>query len=428
MGKDLKNRELGKGFSQRKDGRYQARFTDRFGNRREFKDSNLKVVQEWYDKETSLDKLKINVIHPDIKLDEWYDKWLSVHKYGVLREDTMISYTTHYRKHVQPVIGQKRLQDITTLDVKDLINNMKRSGYSFEMQNRTKILLQDLFGKAMIDNFVYKNPAKPVKLERDEEVEPRVLSVEEQQIFFDCCRGTFYDNLFITIVETGIRPGEAYALKPSDIDLQNNVIRIDKTLKYVKRDGDTKKTFHMGPPKTKQSYREIPINKRVRNALMKQIMQKRIMESKNGYQHLATEFRDCIFVTSKNTLLNAQIVGEAIDRLLKEINFIRDPLQEFEHFSPHTFRHTFATRAIEAGMKPKVLQKILGHATLAMTMDLYCHVSGDEKVSQMEIYDDYMQTLNDIELALTQKKYADFNSNNVINLCPDGGVRLVSNY
>ena len=58
--------------------------------------------------------------------------------------------------------------------------------------------------------------------------------------------------------------------------------------------------------------------------------------------------------------------------------------KEFEDFTPHTFRHTFATRAIENGMNPKTLQKILGHASLQMTMDLYCHVTDDTLYEEMQ--------------------------------------------
>ena len=56
---------------------------------------------------------------------------------------------------------------------------------------------------------------------------------------------------------------------------------------------------------------------------------------------------------------------------------IQKDYPEFEKMTPHCLRHTFATRAIEQGVNPKVLQKILGHGTIAMTMDLYCHVTDD---------------------------------------------------
>ena len=75
-------------------------------------------------------------------------------------------------------------------------------------------------------------------------------------------------------------------------------------------------------------------------------------------------------------------------RVQGEINRITDRIRcdgkEFPYITPHTFRHTFATRAIEAGMQPQVLKTILGHSSLAMTMDLYSHVLPDTKAQEME--------------------------------------------
>ena len=70
-----------------------------------------------------------------------------------------------------------------------------------------------------------------------------------------------------------------------------------------------------------------------------------------------------------------------IERVIRRI---RAEGHEFERITPHIFRHTFATRAIEAGMQPQVLKTILGHSSLAMTMDLYSHVLPDTKAAEME--------------------------------------------
>ena len=73
-----------------------------------------------------------------------------------------------------------------------------------------------------------------------------------------------------------------------------------------------------------------------------------------------------------------------INNIIKEINTMRDSLDQFEKFSFHTFRHTFATRCIESGINPKVVQEYLGHATLQMTMDLYVHITDDAKHSEIK--------------------------------------------
>ena len=89
-----------------------------------------------------------------------------------------------------------------------------RSYYDrYETRNKIRVLLQDMFSKAMIDHYAKENPAKGIRLVRDEDKEVRVLTPEEQVEFFDCCRGTFYDNLFTVAVSTGMRPGELFALR-----------------------------------------------------------------------------------------------------------------------------------------------------------------------------------------------------------------------
>ena len=107
---------------------------------------------------------------------------------------------------------------------------------------------------------------------RNEEKDIRVLSVDEQKTFFDCCKGTFYDNFFTVAVSTGMRIGELAALRWEDIDLENKIIHVTRTLIYQKFEGDEKKEFHFGDPKTWSSTRDIPINNQCEIALKKQAL------------------------------------------------------------------------------------------------------------------------------------------------------------
>ena len=94
---------------------------------------------------------------------------------------------------------------------------------------------------------------------------------------------------------------------------------------------------------------------------------------------------------------------------------MRDTLDQIESFTPHCFIHTFATRAIESGMKPKVLQKILGHKTLQMTMDLYCHVMPDLKEDEMKLVEDYMNSINDYADNNLEERFYKRDTDNVID-------------
>ena len=229
--------------------------------------------------------------------------------------------------------------------------------------------------RAVEDNLVINNPVSGIKLREDKEIKAKALTIEEQNTFFDYCRNTFYDNLFNVAVNTGLRPGELFALQLSDVDLEKGYIDVNKTLVYQKYLEDNCKTFHIEPPKTKQSYRKVPINSVCRIYLEKQFALKRIIASKRPKQQ-----NDYLFVTKFNTPLNSQIYSDSIKAVIRQINLTRAYDNQFEVFSGHTFRHTFATRCFEAGVEAKVVQSYLGHASLKMTMDLYTHVT-DEKSS-----------------------------------------------
>ena len=93
---------------------------------------------------------------------------------------------------------------------------------------------------------------------------------------------------------------------------------------------------------------------------------------------------DYLFVTKFNTPLNSVIYSDAIKAVIRQINLTRPFDNQFEIFSGHTFRHTFATRCFENGVDAKVVQNYLGHANLKMTMDLYTHVTEEKSFTDIE--------------------------------------------
>lgn len=407
MGKDLKGKELGENISQRKDGRYCARYVDRFGKRKSIYDNNLKELKQRLRQAIYEDEKKINVIDDKITLDEWFEKWMDIYKNPVIRPSTKRHYEHIYKKHISQRLGNLPLNEITQLQIKSLINKLDDMGYQWETQNKTRVILTDLFERALEDDFVRKNPARGVRLAKNKPNERFILSVEAQTEFFECSAGTFYDNLFVVAVNTGLRPGELFALTWDDIDLENMIINVDKTLSYQKFDGDEKKIFHLGPPKTESSVRSVPINDLCCVALKKQYILKRVIAKKNVRPN---ELGDRLFVTKYNTPLNSVLYNDAIKRILNEINLQKDDLEKLESFGGHTFRHTFATRCIENGVQPKVLQGYLGHADINMTMNLYVHSTEEFKQKEIKKLDNIMSDPHDLvtERFEKAKKVVDF--------------------
>ena len=378
MGKDLNGKELGNGICQRKNGKYCARYVDRFGKRKTIYDDKISEIRKKLALAIAENENHI-IVKENITLDKWFEYWIDVYKKKSVRPNTLREYTHIYNKSISPYIGNYNINSITKSVIQNLILKADDIGYGYERQNKIKIILSDMFSKAMDDEFLAKNPAKSVRIYGKKKISAKALSKDEQEIFFECCAGTFYDNLFNVAVNTGLRPGELFALTEKDINLEDGYIDVNKTLVYQKYLDDDCKVFHVEPPKTCQSYRKVPINSLCRKYIERQIRQKNVIGNKRP-----KEKNDYLFTTKFNTPLNSQIYSDAIKAVIDMINVSKSCDEEMEYFSGHTFRHTFATRCFEAGVSPKVVQSYLGHATLQMTMDLYTHVMPEKLNSDIE--------------------------------------------
>jgi len=213
-----------------------------------------------------------------------------------------------------------------------------------------------------------------------------------------------YGDLFTIAIFTGMRIGEIAALRWKDLDFENKVIKVNRTLVYQKYEGDEGKAFHFELPKTKTSLREIPINHQCEIALKKQYLQKNVVREKEPIEKkVEQQFSDLLFTTK----FNSQIICEAIKKIVDEMNLTRDIPDEIAVFSCHCFRHTFATRCFESGIQPKTVQSYLGHASLQMTMDLYTTVLKEHKMSEMNKLDKMLENISEIGDSMVQKKCED---------------------
>ena len=388
MGKDLKGKEIGKGIRQNKNGKYEARYIDRFGNRKSLYSTSKVDIRNKL-QEALKENMEKESVKKRMTVNQWYYEWMNVYKVPVIRPNTKRHYEHIFNAHILPGLGDMYIDEVRQIHIKNLINALDKNGYQWETQSKVRILLLDMFNIAMENEYALRNPAKGIRLNKNRPNDRVVLSIDQQKDFFECSAGTFYDNLFTVAINSGLRPGEICALEESDLDFANKTISVTKTLIYQKFDGDTRKEFHIGDPKTYSSIRIIPMNSNSECALKKQLRTKQILSEK--YKKTG-EFSDLIFLSKFNTPISSVVLNDAIKRIIEEINLQRDNVDLFPTFSAHTFRHTFATRCIEAGILPKTVQKYLGHATLQMTMDLYVHVTDDFKQEELKKLDSMFAT------------------------------------
>ena len=389
MGKSLTGKELGQGISQRKDGRYQARFTNRFGKRQTIYGQTANEVRQKLRTEQYEDEKCINIVSSDMTLDEWFDIWRETCKTNC-RNTTRQTYKVAYNR-IKASLGWRDLSSLNLIVMQQAINELK----SDASRKDTKKLLVDMLNKAVDSDLLHKNAAKQIntivsKDNRPEE--PRVLTIEETDLFLEAASHYRYFNVFCLALETGMRIGELAGLKWSDIDFINRTIYVHRTLVYIKSDDENspnynKCGFEFHEPKTDKGRRKIPMTAKAYQLLKKQLLWKRGIEAK-GYKP-SEDYEDMVFTTTKNTPISPRDTTVVMKFITERI---RQKRPDFEPITPHTLRHTFATRCIERGMNPKTLQIILGHSTIQLTLNLYCHVTDDMLISEMSKFEEGAKT------------------------------------
>ena len=392
MGKDLRGRELGPGICQRKDGKYVARYVNPYGNRISMYSVDLKELKKRYNAKIYEMENHLQSTDEKITVDEWFERWINVYKKNTVRESTLRMYKDLYLRLISPMLGKEKLSTVHKIQVQKLINDLyEKRNYSWEVLDKVRRVLSDMYGRAVEDDYATKNPTKGVRIPNKKDKDFHVLSRDEQAFFFETAAGTYYDNMFNVAVNTGLRPGELFALTRDDLDLDKKVIHVRKTLLYAKFEGEEHKSFRIGPPKTKTSIRDVPINSICEKYLRRQFTLKEMISKKFPKEG---EFSNLLFVTSLNNPLNVQTFNDAIRRIIDLRNEMLDEIEKLSYFGGHTFRHTFATRCLEAGVKPKTIQSYLGHATLEMTMNLYVHTTESVKMEEIDLLEKIISTLS----------------------------------
>ena len=372
MGKNLKGKELGAGLSQRKDGRYSARFVTSCGKRVEKYFTMLQDARRWL-AEARLEDERGNAtgVSVGMTVDAWFDFWLVNIKEKTVRPNTVRNYRERYKHNIKRHLGKMLINDVKPMHCQIVLNNMS-DDYAGSTIYQCLIALYNMFQAAFENSIISSNPVtKTVRLPKPIEKKTRVLTINEQKKFMETAYNTAYYPQYLFVLNTGVRTGEMIGLKWEDIDFERGIIFIRRSMEYRYSTGE----WRIGPPKTKKSYREIPMTEECADLL------RGLWEKTQLGRYVEDEFKDFVFINRKGTPTKNSTYDSNIVKLTKQA--------EIENFSMHTLRHTFATRCIEAGMRPKTLQQLLGHSSINITMNLYVHVTDEEKIKEMQKFELY---------------------------------------
>lgn len=253
--------------------------------------------------------------------------------------------------HIIPGIGQKQLDKLSPMDVQNMINSMRINGVSSSNIQLSYNYLNQALRRAYKFRMIRENPCGPVDKPKHKPAKANPFNMDEAKALMNYLDGHHLYSICYTALTTGMRPGELFGLFWEHVDLVECEISIEQQLTFA---GGHK---YMKPPKTESSIRTISISDETASVLTEQ--RKHLVKS--GFA--SSEY---VFCGERGTPYARNNFDKKWKKVLKSAGVL--------HRGFHQMRHTFATMALSSGVPVTVVSETLGHASTAMTLDIYAHV------------------------------------------------------
>ena len=393
--RDNKGRVLQMGENQLNDGRYVYRYTNPYGQRKTVyswrltasdpmpagrrKDKSLREKIKDIEKQ-----LRLEICCEDITVCELVEKYLMT-KTGV-KHSTQTGYKFVQNILAKEPFGQRKIASIKTSDAKIFLIKMQEDGRGYSTIHTVRGVLRPAFQMATDDDMIVKNPFQ-FELHTvvvNDSVKRDALTREQERkylqfILEDDHYSQYYDAIYI-LFKTGLRISEFCGLTIKDIDFKKKVIKINHQLQ---RTSDMR--YICEKTKTENGVREVPMTPDVVDAFKRIIK----MRPKPKIEPVVDGYSGFLFL-DKNGKPKVALHWEKYFQLsvAKYNKLYRVQLPQI---TPHVCRHTFCTNMAKSGMNPKVLQYIMGHGDISVTLDTYTHIKSEDAIAEMERLD-YLKT------------------------------------
>jgi integrase len=348
-------------ITKRKDGRYMARYTVHTPDGPKRKTIYGKAYKEV---EAALAKARGDAARGltfdagNLTVGEWLDRWLEDAVADTVRPVTFAKYEQIVRNHAKPALGRLRLQTLTPAHVRGLYREKLDSGLSPRTVQYVHVTLNKALKQAVADGLIPRNVCEAVKPPRPQKREISPLTPEQARRFLEACQGERLEALFVLAVHTGMRQGELLGLHWEDVDLEAGTLRVRRALAQT-NDGPV-----LTAPKSAKSRRRIKLTGASVEVL------KRHRAAQNGESRKLGglwENRGLVFPNRTGGFLSPYLLTDG--PLKRPLECAGLPSIRF-----HDLRHTCATILLSRGVHAKLVQELLGHATISITLDTYSHV------------------------------------------------------
>ena len=312
--------------------------------------------------------------------------WWESYKHTV-KPNTQLNVRRLLDNHILPLFGSYKLDKLTTPLIQNVVNKLadktnKGEEGAFLYYDSLHALNKRILQYGVVMQAIPFNPAREVILPRNTQKAKRekIKHFDNQELkkFLDYLDSLnlnkfryYYENtLYKFLLATGCRINEALALSWSDIDLDNAVVHITKTLNYKQETNS---------PKSKTSLRDIDIDQAT-VSMLKQYKRRQVQEAWQLGRSETVVFSDFIHEYPNNRTLQTRLRTHFKRAKVTNIGF-------------HGFRHTHASLLLNSGIPYKELQHRLGHSTLSMTMDVYSHLSKENAKKAVSFYETALKSL-----------------------------------
>lgn len=287
----------------------------------------------------------------------WYKQWIDLYKKPKgLTEKSLKMYDEKFNGYIRPAIGHMKLKDVKDVHLQRILNS--QAGRSASHVKKIRMVLQEMFKRARQSRLIPYDPAELLELPTVKQGRRRSITEEERAAILAVSERHRAGLWILTLLYTGMRPGETAALTWSDVDFDHNEIHVHA----AKESGNRT----IKGPKTDSGVRDIPIHA----ALLPRLLAARgkpfspVFPTKAGTIQSESSMRR--MWNSFRTELDLQLGAKTKDGKIVE-SVVADDL------TPYCLRHTFCTDLQRAGVPINNAKELMGHADIQTTANIYTH-------------------------------------------------------